>query len=148
MSTFSAVVASSGGGGHVVEVPAEVAAAFPGARPTVAAVVNGVPYRSRLAVYGGRSYLGLRLELLTALGATVGDSVQVELAEDRAPRLVEEPPELAGALAAEPAARAAYDALSYSHRREYATWVADAKRPDTRARRVAETIRRLLVSKD
>lgn len=148
MSSFSAVVEASRGGGHVVQVPAEVAVEFPTARPAVAAVVNGEPYRSRLSVYGGNTYLGLRLELLTALGVSVGDAVDVELAEDRAPRVVAEPPELAEALAASPPARAAYDALSYSHRREYATWIASAKRADTRARRVAETVHRLLVSRD
>jgi uncharacterized protein YdeI (YjbR/CyaY-like superfamily) len=50
------------------------------------------------------------------------------------------PPELAAALEGDPAARDAFDALSYTHRREYARWIADAKRDATRARRVAEAL--------
>jgi uncharacterized protein YdeI (YjbR/CyaY-like superfamily) len=61
----------------------------------------------------------------------------------RRPRTVEVPPDLARALRRAPAARTAFDGLSYTHRKDYATWVAEAKRPETRARRVEETIRQL-----
>ena len=65
---FSAEVLSAGqGGGHAVVVPKEVAAAFGSKRPPVVAHVNGVEYRSRLMVYGGQSYLGLRKDLLRQL---------------------------------------------------------------------------------
>jgi uncharacterized protein YdeI (YjbR/CyaY-like superfamily) len=53
------------------------------------------------------------------------------------------PRELAEALAGDPAAQRAFDALPPSHRREYAEWVAEAKRDDTRARRVQQTLERL-----
>jgi uncharacterized protein YdeI (YjbR/CyaY-like superfamily) len=60
---------------------------------------------------------------------------------------VSEPPaELLEALAANPAARAAYDALAYSHRLEYARWISEGKQAETRAARTAKTIRRLLGS--
>jgi uncharacterized protein YdeI (YjbR/CyaY-like superfamily) len=61
----------------------------------------------------------------------------------RRPRTVEVPHDLARALRGAPAAKAAFDGLSYTHRKDYATWVAEAKRPETRARRVEETIRLL-----
>ena len=73
---------SATGGGHAVVVPPEVAAAFSAKRPPVVAYVNGTEYRSRLMVYGGTSYLGLRKELLNAIGAGVGDEVEVALALD------------------------------------------------------------------
>jgi uncharacterized protein YdeI (YjbR/CyaY-like superfamily) len=53
------------------------------------------------------------------------------------------PPELEAALAAEPAALARWRALAPSHRRQYAYWILEAKRPETRARRVTETVRRV-----
>jgi hypothetical protein len=143
---FSAEVLSAGMGGHAALVPPEVAASFPTRRPAVVATVNGTEYRSRLMVYGGKTYLGLRKNLLRQIGAAAGDTVQIELAEDHTERVVSEPPELLEALAANPAARAAYDALAYSHRLEYARWISEGKRAETRAARTAKTIRRLLGS--
>jgi Bacteriocin-protection, YdeI or OmpD-Associated/Domain of unknown function (DUF1905) len=141
---FSAEVLSMGqGGGHALVVPKEVAAMFSSKRPPVLARVNGVEYRSRLAVYSGQSYLGLRKDLLKELGVGVGDLVEVELVEDHQERVVIEPPELTAALAENPAAKTAYDELPFTHRNEYARWIDEGKKPETRADRVAKTIKRL-----
>jgi antitoxin component of MazEF toxin-antitoxin module len=141
---FTAEILSAGqGGGHAVVVPKEVAAAFPGKRPQVLAHVNGVEYRSRLMVYGGQSYLGIRKDLLRQLQVAAGDQVQVELVEDLQERVVVEPPELTEALAQNPAAQAAYQKLPFTHRTEYARWIDEGKKSETRADRVAKTIKRL-----
>jgi antitoxin component of MazEF toxin-antitoxin module len=146
-AAFSAEILSAGGGGHAVVVPKEVAAAFATKRPAVLARVDGVEYRSRLAVYGARSYLGLRKDLLRQIGRQAGEVVEIELEEDHAdvpaPAEATEPPELLAALAENPAARAAYEALEPSHRREYAKWIGEAKQAETRAERVAKMIGRL-----
>jgi uncharacterized protein YdeI (YjbR/CyaY-like superfamily) len=55
---------------------------------------------------------------------------------------VELPPELEAALA-DAQVRAAFEKLSFTHRREYAEWVAEAKRAETRERRVAQTVEKL-----
>jgi Bacteriocin-protection, YdeI or OmpD-Associated/Domain of unknown function (DUF1905) len=141
---FSAEVLSAGQGGHAALVPPEVAAIFSTKRPNVVATVNGTEYRSRLMVYGGKTYLGLRKDLLRRIGAGAGDTVQIELTEDREERVVTEPPELLEALAANPEARKAYDSLAYSHRLEYARWIGEGKQSETRVTRTAKTIRRLL----
>jgi hypothetical protein len=143
---FSAEVLSAGMGGHAVLVPPEVASGFSTKRPPVVGTVNGVEYQSRLMVYGGKTYLGLRKDLLRQIGAVAGDTVQIELSEDHTERIATEPPELLAALADNPAARAAYDALPPSHRLEYARWISEAKQQETRASRSAKTIRRLLGS--
>jgi Bacteriocin-protection, YdeI or OmpD-Associated/Domain of unknown function (DUF1905) len=146
---FSAEILSAGGGGHAVVVPKEIAAAFASKRPAVLARVDGVEYRSRLAVYGGKSYLGLRKELLRQIGRETGEVVEISLEEDvaepevPAPPEVTEPPELLAALEENPAVRAAYEALPPSHRREYARWIGEAKQADTRAERAAKMFRRL-----
>jgi hypothetical protein len=141
---FTGEVLSAGqGGGHAVVVPKEVAAAFSNKRPQVLAHVNGVEYRSRLMVYGGQSYLGLRKDLLRRLEVEAGDRVQIELVEDHEERIVVEPPELTQALADDPAAQAAYQKLPFTHRNEYARWIDEGKKPETRADRVAKTIKRL-----
>ena len=59
---------------------------------------------------------------------------------DEAPREVEVPPALAAALDTDPAAKAAFDALAFTHRKEYARWIDEAKRDDTRERRVAQAL--------
>jgi len=47
---------------------------------------------------------------------------------------------LAAALAADPTVQAVFDALAYTHRKEYARWVQEAKRDETRQRRVAQAL--------
>ena len=83
-------------------VPKDVAATFSSKRPPVLAHINGVEYRSRLMIYGGQCYLGLRKDLLRRLDVGVGDHVEIELAEDQEERVVVEPPELTAALAEQP----------------------------------------------
>jgi hypothetical protein len=146
-AAFSAEILSAGGGGHAVVVPKEVAAAFATKRPAVLARVDGVEYHSRLAVYGGKSYLGLRKDLLRQIGREAGEMVEIMLEEDHTeppvPAEVTEPPELLAGLAENPAARAAYEALPPSHRREYVKWIGEAQQAETRAERVAKMVRRL-----
>jgi hypothetical protein len=126
-----------------VVVPKEVARTFSSKRPPVLAHVNGVEYRSRLAAYGGQSYLGLRKDLLRRLGVAAGDQVKIELSEDHEERVIVEPPELTQAFADNPAAKAAYERLSFTHRNEYARWIDEGKKAETRTERVAKTIKRL-----
>ena len=68
-------------------------------------------------------------------------SGKIEL--DQAPREVELPEALADALANDAKARAAFDRLSYTHRKEYARWVGEARREETQQRRVAQALERL-----
>jgi bacteriocin resistance YdeI/OmpD-like protein/uncharacterized protein DUF1905 len=139
---FKGTLEAARGGGHWVVVPFDGKDAFGEARPPVRGTVNGTPVRTRLAVYGGVTYLGLTKAVLAEAGIAVGDPVDVMLERDDAPREVELPPELQAALT-DPEVRAAFDALAYTHRREYAMWVAEAKRPDTRERRAAQAVERL-----
>ncbi len=138
------MIVAAAGGGSRVEVPFDVRAEFGEARPPVVGSVGGVEYRSRLMVYGGRSYLGLTKALRSQAGVEVGDTVEVELRRDDAPREVAVPAELEAALAAAPQARARFDELSFTHRREYAQWIDQATRDETRARRASKAVERLL----
>jgi Domain of unknown function (DUF1905)/Bacteriocin-protection, YdeI or OmpD-Associated len=142
---FTGTLEAARGGGAAVAVPFDARAAFGEARAPVSGTVNGAPFRTRLMVYGGVTYLGLTKAVRDAAGIAPGDPVEVVLERDDAPREVDVPPELAAALA-DPALRAAYDGLAFTHRREYAEWVAEAKRPDTRARRAAKAAEMVRVS--
>jgi hypothetical protein len=131
-------------GDRGVVVPFDAKAEFGGARAPVAGTVNGTPFRGRLMVYGGVTYLGLRREIRDAAGGiSEGDEIEIDIERDDAPREVEVPPPLAEALAADAAAKAAFDGLSFTHRREYAEWIAGAKREETRARRVNRALEML-----
>jgi hypothetical protein len=135
MQRFEAVVEAAGGGGHLVEIPFDVAAVFGAKRPPVRGTVNGAPFRSTVAVYGGRYLLGLNREVRDAAGGvSVGDTVTVELELDDEERTVELPSDLRAAL--DPDLLAFFESLSYTHRREYVRWIEEAKREETRRRRV------------
>ena len=122
-------------------MPGDPKLEFGGARAPVAGTVNGAPFRGRLMVYGGVTYLGFRKEIREAAGGIEqGDEVEVVIERDDAPREVEVPEALANALASEPDAQRVFDSLSFTHRREYAEWVAEAKKEETRARRVERAI--------
>jgi uncharacterized protein YdeI (YjbR/CyaY-like superfamily) len=69
--------------------------------------------------------------------------VDVEVERDAAPRELQIPADLAAALTKDADAAKAFDSLSFTHRREYVEWITGAKREDTRARRVAQTLERL-----
>jgi len=121
-----------------VAIVGEGAKRFP-----VIATVNGHTWRTSVVRMGGEYLVGLNREVREAAGVQAGDTIELELELDTKPREVEVPPALGAALAADNEARAAYEKLSYTHRKEYARWVADAKRDETRERRIAKTIEEL-----
>jgi hypothetical protein len=93
----------------------------------VKAVVNDYAWRTSVARMGGEFLVGLNREVRAGAGVEAGDEVEVVTELDAAPREVEIPPALAQALAADPPAQAAFDAMAFTHRKEYARWIADAK---------------------
>jgi hypothetical protein len=111
-----------------------------GRRPPVTVTIKGHSYRSTVAVYGDEYWLGVSAENRAAAGVVAGDMVDVDVELDTATREVTVPPDLAAALDAHPAARAAFDALSYSRKQFFVLPIEAAKAPETRARRVDKTI--------
>ena len=96
---------------------------------------------------GGEFLVGYATEVRAGADAHAGDAVEVTIELDTAPREVEVPEALAAALGTDGAAKAAFDALSFTHRKEYARWVAEAKREETRDRRVAKALEKLHAGK-
>src|SRR3954451_22194116 len=118
------------GGGAFVVLPAEVHTALGGGlRFRVRGVLNGVEFASStMPMGGGRVCVGLHKATREAAAVELGERIRVELERDERERVVDVPPELQGALARDDAARQAFEGLSYSHRKEYADWIAGAKR--------------------
>ncbi|MGV9409955.1 YdeI/OmpD-associated family protein [Nocardia sp. NPDC003693] len=124
-----------------LEVPPEVVTALgDGARPPVTITINGHSWRSRIALMRGRHLIGLSKANRAAAGIEIGDEVELEVELDTEPREVVEPADFAQALDADPEARAAYDALSHSRKREHVLAIEGAKKPETRQRRIEKAI--------
>ena len=143
METFEGTVVVNDGGGAWVEVPGEVIAALGGGgRIPVQASFDGIAYRGSIASMGGCMALGLLKSVRTELGKGDGDPVTVTVERDTAERTVEVPADLAAALE-EAGLRKTFDALSYSHRREHVNAINEAKKPETRARRITKALEML-----
>ena len=143
MTKFEGTIESARGGGAFIAVPpAAVKALGGGGRIPVDATFDGVAYRGSVTSMGAGPCIGILKAIRAQIGKDVGDKVRVTLARDDTPRSVSVPSDLAAALKAAKA-RTKFDALSFSHQREYVTWIEGAKRADTRQRRVAETVERL-----
>jgi hypothetical protein len=114
------------------------------ARVSVSGTINGFPFRSSIMPEGdGTHYMAVSKEMQKGAQATAGDTVQVVMAVDTAPRPVEIPADLEEAFKQDSTAKATFAALAYSHRKEFVVWINQAKRPETRANRVAKTIEKL-----
>ncbi|WP_328523766.1 YdeI/OmpD-associated family protein [Kribbella sp. NBC_00359] len=143
METFEGSIVVNDGGGGWVEVPGEVVAALGGGgRIPVQATFDGIAYRGSIASMGGCMALGILKSIRGELGKGAGDPVTVTLVRDAAERTVEVPADLAAALQ-EAGLRTAFDALSYSHRREHVNAINDAKKPETRVRRISKALEML-----
>ena len=141
MVTFHTTLISGGGNTTGIEIPEEVVLGFGrGKRVPVVVTVNGYEFRNTIAFMGGQYLVGVSAAHRAASGLKAGDDIEVTLEVDDAPRVVEVPPELAEALAADPVAAAAWQKLSYSHQRRHAEPIVEAKSPETKVRRVEKTI--------
>jgi hypothetical protein len=133
---FTTQIPHGDGQAGLIELPFDVRAEYGQARPPLRGTVNGYPFRTTVAVYGGKSYIGFRREIRDGAGIAPGDAVEIDLERDEEPREVAVPDDLAAALAAEPGLREAFDRMSFTHRRECVEAVEEARRPETRTRRI------------
>jgi len=105
---------------------------------------DGVPYRGSIANMGAGPCIGILKAIREQLHKDPGDSVHVVLWQNTSARQVDTPPDLAAALQANPIAAAAWEKLSFSHKREYVDAILDAKKEATRQARILKTIEALV----
>ena len=142
--TFTAIIQNAGGGGAFVEVPFDVEKEFGSKRPKVRAMIGGVPYRGLLVRMGGPNHMLIVLKgIREQICKTFGDEVKIIVEPDTEPRIVEVPLDLKKALNKDKPARVAFDKLSYTHQKEYVRWVEEARKEETRVKRVAKTLEML-----
>lgn len=106
----------------------------------VVLTMKGHTFRLSVGRMGGENLLGLRRDVREAAGVEAGDRVDAVIELDAAERTVDVPDALATALDADPDVRARFDALAFTHRKEFARWVTEAKQEATRERRVAQAV--------
>jgi hypothetical protein len=141
---FTAKIEPGPGGGAFVSFPYDVEMEFGGkGRVPVQASINNIPYTGSLMQCGGPHHmLGILKSIREQLGKEIGDAVSVEVWKDETARTVEVPPEFAALLKKEKL-RGTFDALSYTHRKEYCRWITEARKEETRTTRLTKAVEML-----
>ena len=138
-------------GGEVcsINIPFDVEKTFGGRnRVPVRGTINGAPFRTSVFRMGGDChFMVVNRRLREAAGVTGGETVPVVMERDDAPRTVTPPPDFARALKASEEARATWDKLSFTHQREHVEHIEGAKKPETRQRRLENSIALLAAGK-
>ncbi len=117
------------------------------ARVPVRFSIKGYESRSSIFPMGeGKHYMVINKTVRTATGIKGGDIVTITMERDTEPRVVDLPKDFAKALRANPAAKSAWKKLSYSHQREYVEAIEEAKKPETRLRRIEKALTQLSAS--
>jgi Bacteriocin-protection, YdeI or OmpD-Associated/Domain of unknown function (DUF1905) len=124
-------------------VPVDLAKLYRRARPPLKVTIRGHTWRTTPGVYDGVGHIVVNRDVKAATGVDAPDRVRVEMELDTEQRTVHVPPDLRDALRADDEAWEAFSTLSFTHKREYVEWVEEAKRSDTRARRIAATVERV-----
>ncbi len=142
---FKAIIKKGRSGGAFVDVPVDIEKTFgTKGRVKVNAVFdNSISYRGSIAPMHGKHVLGIRKEIRKKLGKDIGDTISVVFEEDTKPRTVEIPDDLAEKLKRNLKILEQFYKLSYTHKKEYVKWINDAKKPETRKRRIQKTLEML-----
>lgn len=129
----------------LITIPFDVQKVFgTRARVPVRGTVNGFPFRSSIFPRGdGRHYMAINRQMREGGRLKGGETASFTMERDEEARLITPPEDLARALKSNEDAQAAWDKLSYTHRKEYAQAVEGAKKPETRQRRIEKTLAEL-----
>jgi hypothetical protein len=145
---FSAKIQLGDGGGAYIVFPFDVQKEFgTKGKVPVKSTFDGVPYAGSLVKYGHPQHmLGVLKAIREQIGKGVGDTIEVEVWKDEEDRTIQIPAEFEKLLRKE-SLLAAFEKLSYSHRKEYCRWITEAKKPETRLRRLEKAAEMLKKSK-
>jgi Bacteriocin-protection, YdeI or OmpD-Associated/Domain of unknown function (DUF1905) len=124
-----------------VPVPFDPRTVFGTVRAPVKVTLNGYTYRSTIASMGGTVCIPLRKSNREAAGLAGGETTEVKLELDTEKREVKPPADLVRSLKSAPGAWDRWNDLSYSHQREHVQAIEEAKKPETRERRIERAVR-------
>ena len=129
-----------------IDIPFDVESVFGSKRVPVKAVINGAEYRGSIVRYGGQYMLGIPKEFRKRAAVNGGDHIVVTIELDAEERVVTVPNDFANALAAN-GLRDAFDAMSYTHRKEHVRAIEEAKAAETRLRRIEKAVEMVAAKK-
>jgi bifunctional DNA-binding transcriptional regulator/antitoxin component of YhaV-PrlF toxin-antitoxin module len=131
-----------------ITIPFDVEEVFGGKRVPVKVWVNGVEHRSTIHRYGEKYMMAVPKRFRDAAGIKAFDTITVEMERDTEKRVIEPPPDFAGALLKNKDAQANWQKLSYTHKKEYVRAIEEAKREETRVRRIEKAVEMISAMKN
>jgi hypothetical protein len=141
MPTFRTVLHQQGNNVGIVVPDQVVAELGAGKRPLVTVTIDGsYSFVYTIAVMGGKNMIGFSAAHRAASGFRGGDEIEIAVELETAPRVVDMPPQLTAALAADPQAAAAFEKLSFTVRKEHARAIGEAKADETKHRRLEKIL--------
>ena len=126
-----------------IYLPFEPKEVFGKARAPVKVTINGHTFRTTTACMGGCYLIPVNKTNRDGAGIKAGDTITVLMESDTEQRVVEIPSDFARALRANPKAAMAWEKLCFTHQKEYVNAVIEAKKPETRLRRIDSAIKTL-----
>lgn len=139
--TFQAPIITNDRGGAFVEIPFDVEKTYGKKRVKINATIDGESYRGSLVRMGSPKHiLGVLKAIREKISKGAGDVVTITLEEDTAPRVVEVPDYVSDVWKTEAEIWAFFQKLSYTHQREYINWITEAKKEETKQRRILKAI--------
>jgi hypothetical protein len=117
------------------------------ARVPVRGTINGFPYRSSIAPMGGKHFMAVNKEMRAGARVKGGNTITVVMERDDEPRVITPPQDFARALKANKEAQAFWKTLSYTHQKEHVRAIEEARKPETRTRRIEKAIQMLAAGK-
>jgi Bacteriocin-protection, YdeI or OmpD-Associated/Domain of unknown function (DUF1905) len=141
---FKAKIEAGDGGGAYILFPYDTQKEFATkGRVPIKATFDGVPYTGSLVKYGQPQHmLGLLKSIREQIGKGPGDPIDVEIWKDEESRTVEVPEAFQSAMK-KAGVLAAFEKLSYTHRKEYCRWITEAKKEETRSARLMKAVEML-----
>jgi bifunctional DNA-binding transcriptional regulator/antitoxin component of YhaV-PrlF toxin-antitoxin module len=133
--------------GAYVIIPFDVEEVFGAKRVKVKALFDGEEYRGSIVKMGDCFMIGMPQALRKKIGKEPGDTVEVEVEKDEEERIIELPDDFKLALDENTTAKAYYETLSYSRKKEYYQWITEAKKTETRLDRIQKSIQMLSENK-
>jgi hypothetical protein len=142
---FKTTIFTGGGNTAGFWIPSEIVDSFgKGKRVPVIVTINGYSYRNTITSYEGKFAIGVSVENREQANVKVGDEVEIELVYDDKPREVEVPEDMQAELNKNPKAKAAFEKLAYSHKKEYVRWISEAKKDETRLKRLQQLNKKIM----
>lgn len=147
---FKVKLFGCGRGGQVagMNLPFDPKEVWGKARIPVTGTINGFKFRTTVCPMRGEYFVCVNQQMRAGGKCGVGDTVKIVMEPDTAPRTVDVPPDLKNAIAASKKAQASWDKYSYTFRKEFVQWITEAKKPETRARRLEKAVEMLAAGKN